>query len=302
MRSNQTALQEELIVQLSDPTKLNVYSLVLSAANITHRIEYVASNEIAIYVAENKVEKALYELATYDNENTNWPFVPKQLTFEPTFKVMSLIVVTCLASLYHHTGSWSNTSIWFVRGAGDSARILENYEFYRLITSLSLHADLVHLLSNCILGGIVLHFFLNILGNGIGLTMLTITATLATYINVLIHGPNHHFVGFSTAIFAVIGMLCTISFSYKSDKTKSIIYTFIMPIMAGFALLAFLGSSGERTDLGAHLFGLLCGLLGGNIVRVPYFTTLRNSFFLQTILGVFPYVLFFYCWHSALSQ
>ncbi len=302
MHSSDPTLNERLIVQLTDPTQLNVYSLVLSAANVTHRIESVGANEISIYVAENKVEKALYELAAYDHENLNWPYKQPRQTFEPIFKAMSFIVVTCLALLYYKTGAWSDTSIWFNKGAGDSARILQNSELFRLVTSLSLHADLVHLLSNCILGGAVLHFFLNILGNGIGLSMLTVTATLATYINVIIHGPGHRFVGFSTAIFAVIGMLSTISFIYKSDETKTTAYGFIMPIMAGLALLAFLGSSGARTDLGAHLFGLLCGLLAGNIVRLPHFNNLRNSFYLQTLLGILPFIIFLYCWQSALNQ
>lgn len=302
MDNSETTLSERLIVQLTDPAKLNVYSLVLSAADVTHRIEYIGANEIAIYVAETKVEKALYELAAYDHENIHWPYIPPRQTFEPIFKAMSLIVITCLALLYYKTGEWSDKSIWFAKGAGDSVQILKNHEYFRLITSLSLHADLVHLLSNCILGGAVLHFFLNILGNGIGLTMLTVTATLATYINVIVHGPGHHFVGFSTAIFAVIGMLSTISFTFKSDETRGTVYSFIMPVMAGLALLAFLGSSGARTDLGAHLFGLLCGLLAGNIVRFRYFITLRNSFYLQTILGILPFIIFLYCWKSALSS
>ncbi len=36
-----------------------------------------------------------------------------------------------------------------------------------------------------------------------------------------------------------------------------------MPLGAGVALLAMLGSSGERTDFGAHLWGLVVGLIMG---------------------------------------
>jgi membrane associated rhomboid family serine protease len=72
--------------------------------------------------------------------------------------------------------------------------------------------------------------------------------------------------------------------------------------MSGLALLAFLGSSGERTDLGAHLFGLLCGLVFGNFVRRPIFARLRGSFLMQTFLGAFTLIIFYGCWLLALNR
>jgi hypothetical protein len=33
--------------------------------------------------------------------------------------------------------------------------------------------------------------------------------------------------------------------------------------VAGLGLLAFTGTAGENTDLGAHLFGFVCGFGGG---------------------------------------
>jgi rhomboid protease GluP len=293
MLNNDYGTGEKLIARLSDTATLNEYSLVLSARNITHRIEYIAPDDIAVYVRQTHQQKALYELSTYRSENAGWPPQRQTVNFEPSFKVMSLIVIGCLSLVYYLSGPWSENSPWFKNGAGDSSRIIDNLEFYRLITSLSLHADIVHLLSNCVFGGVVLHYFLLTTGNGTGLIMVSLTASLATLVNVLVHGPNHHFVGFSTAVFSIIGMLCTINFANKTEKLG---YNFIMPLMAGFALLAFLGSSGERTDLGAHLFGLLCGLLGGNVVRFSQFYTIRNSLILQIILGAASFLLFFSCW------
>jgi rhomboid protease GluP len=37
----------------------------------------------------------------------------------------------------------------------------------------------------------------------------------------------------------------------------------IAPIVAGLGLLAFTGTAGENTDLGAHLFGFVAGFGGG---------------------------------------
>jgi rhomboid protease GluP len=189
---------------------------------------------------------------------------------------MSLIVAGGLALLYSITGDWHQQSIWFAAGAGDSAAMLNEGQWYRLVTPLTLHADLSHLLSNCLLGGFLLHFFFHLTGNGIGLLALLGSAALGNLLNVLGHGPGHLFVGFSTAIFSVIGMLCTISHAGRSGRPFLHVF---MPIMAGLALLAFLGSSGERTDLGGHLFGLLSGLIFGNLVRLPWFLVLRGLFY-----------------------
>ena len=51
--------------------------------------------------------------------------------------------------------------------------------------------------------------------------------------------------------------------------------------MAGAALLAMLGSSGERTDLGSHLFGLLSGLVIGLFIALKPLKQLRQSPFMQ---------------------
>lgn len=290
---------ERLIAQVSDPKLLNTYSLVLSASGITHRIQYISTDQIQIYVAAHREERARYELAAYDSENKDWPPSFHQETFVPTFRAMSSVVIGCLIFIYGLSGDWNLHSFWFTKGAGDSAAILNNFELYRLVTPLTLHADIVHLLGNCFLGGFLLHFFFHLTGNGIGLFALLVTSTIANYINVVVHGPGHLFVGFSTAIFSVIGMLCTISFALR---TRRFTLHFFMPLMSGLALLAFLGSSGERTDLGAHLFGLLCGLVSGNFVRWPLFAPLRSSFLGQTLLGAITLIIFYGCWLLALYR
>ena len=288
---------ESLIARISDPSLLNIYSLVLSAANITHRIHYLSTHHIEIYVAARQQEKALYEIAAYERENQEWPLTYQTDAFIPTFRAMSAVVIGGLVFMYGLSGDWHLQSFWFQKGAGDSTAIINNHELYRTVTPLTLHADIVHLMGNCFLGCFLLHFFFHLTGNGIGLFAMLLTATMANLINVLIHGPGHLFVGFSTAIFSVIGMLCTISFAMQTKRPS---LHFFMPVMSGFALLAFLGSSGERTDLGAHLFGLLCGLVCGNFVRLPLFTTLRYSFFAQTLLGVISFGIIYACWIFAL--
>lgn len=252
-----------------------------------------------VYVPALIAEKAQHEISAYLAENENWPPQTTSPEVALVFRAMSPLVVGALMLFYNVTGGWQSSSPWFEKGAGNSELILSGAEPYRLITALTLHADIVHLLSNCFFGALLLHFFFQLTGNGIGLFMMIVTSALANYLNVIVHGPGHHFVGFSTSIFSVIGMLCTIGFAVK---TMRYFWHLFMPIMAGLALLALLGSSGERTDLGAHLFGLLCGLVIGNFVRLPHYTKARDSILLQAILAVATILIVFIAWSSALNS
>jgi membrane associated rhomboid family serine protease len=167
------------------------------------------------------------------------------------------------------------------------------------MTGLTLHADLVHLLGNCFLGGFLLHFYFLLLGNGLGLFALLTSAILANYINVLAHGPGHHSVGFSTAIFAVIGILCALNYRhYRFTRPERL----LLPIMAGAAMLAMLGSGDEtgRTDLGAHLFGLLTGLCAGTFLGLERIFGLRHNAGLQLILSLLSLAVILLGWEIAL--
>ncbi len=74
-----------------------------------------------------------------------------------------------------------------------------------------------------------------------------------------------------------------------------------MPLMAGLALLAMLGSEGERSDLGAHFFGLVIGLLAGYLCSNRPLLMLRSSFWLQTLLTSAALTVFFLAWRLALA-
>ncbi|MFT5699533.1 MAG: rhomboid protease GluP [Desulforhopalus sp.] len=296
--SPETDTQEARLKSLTSVEQLNTCSLILSAAGISHRIQFISPQQIEIYVTVTNLQLAADELKDYEKENRHWPPRPSYDNYAPLFRATAPIVAGLLIYIYSLSGDWSMHSIWFSTGSGDSDLILSLHQYYRLVTALTLHADAVHLLGNCLLGSFLLHFLLLSTGNGIGLFSVLTSATLANFINVVVHGPGHHFVGFSTAVFVVIGMLCTIGFA---NKNKHSIFPLLMPVMAGLALLALLGSSGERTDLGAHLFGLLCGLGTGNIVKLQKFSKWRDSFYLQITLVLLSTLILWGSWLSAFS-
>lgn len=278
---------------------LHLYSLILSAADINHTVTRRDSSLWRISVAAADRARALAEIHAYDEENLDWPLqISKEDTFQPFFRAQGVLIAVSLALFYSLTGSWSPHAVWFAKGAVDSSRILAQGEYFRLLTGLTLHADLVHLLGNCFLGGFLLHFYFLLLGNGIGLCALVVSATLANYINVIAHGPGHHSVGFSTAVFSVIGILSALNYRHYGLSRPA---RLVLPLMAGFALLAMLGSSGEHTDLGAHFFGLATGLLTGTILGTDILFSLRENSGLQMMLTLTTLFTPVIAWYLALN-
>lgn len=296
---NISAKEEIEVLETENQDQLSICSLVLSAMEIPHSISKKESMGV-IRVSANDKERATYHLSAYLAENRDWP--PRALPADEIssgIQPPTIIIIGALILFYSVTGPWDSHSIWFESGAGNSSAIIHRGEYFRLLTALTLHADLTHLLGNCFIGGFLLHFFCRLVGPGMGLAATLTAAIIGNGINVYLHGDGHLFIGFSTAVFAVIGML--VMASYQNRKTLSRFHLFL-PFMAGIALLAMLGSSGERTDLGAHLFGLLSGIVIGYILTIDIFIRFRHSSLLQLFLFLFSGFIVYLSWWAALAR
>lgn len=287
------------VLETADREHLSTCSLVLTSVAISHDI-IQSDDGYSIYVAQHEATTASYHLSSYIKENKGWP--PEKLSVEHPVsqgQPPTLLIIGALATFYFITGPWNPETVWFSSGAGDSGAILYGQEYFRLVTALTLHADLNHLLGNCFLGGFLLHFFCKTVGSGIGLAALLLSSVLGNFVNVYLRGEGHLFVGYSTAVFATIGMLVMVS--YHTNRKLSRFRVFL-PFMAGAALLAMTGSSGERTDLGAHFFGLLSGFAIGRVLISRFFIHLRRSSFLQFVLFGLTLSVVYLSWAAALDK
>ena len=296
---NTNTPHEIAVVTTRDQDYISTCSLVLSAVNISHTI-VPTDGILTITVAADDAKLAEHHLASYAQENRDWPPRPSNLEEQSSgVQPPALIVVAALMLFYGVTGPWDSGSIWFSSGAGDADAIINGGQLYRLVTALTLHADLTHLLGNCLIGGFLLHFFCRLVGSGFGLATVLVAATLGNGVNVYLRGEQHLFVGFSTAVFATIGMLVVVSYQRQRGRSR---LQLLLPFMGGAALLAMLGGSGERTDLGAHLFGLLSGLSLGFFVISEMCRKLRQSSFLQLVFLIFSGSAIYFCWTLALTK
>ncbi len=291
--------EDRTVYTSSDMMQVDACSLVLSSKNIGHRIERKADGSASIIVSAQREPEAARQLRAYFRENRNWPPPLIDSEFESLSSELPAFVIAAMLMLFYLvTGPYQSGSDWFREGAADSSAILQQGEYFRLITALCLHADFAHLAGNVLIGGFLIHFFLQISGTGIGLLLLLASASAANYVNALIHGPGHISVGFSTAVFAMIGLLA----AHQLVEHKQMFgIRMLVPFMAGMGLLAMLGSSGVRTDLGAHLFGLLTGFILGVCTTMLLIKRLRQSAFVQNCSLLIVIFTILTCWNLALA-
>jgi membrane associated rhomboid family serine protease len=278
------------------------WSLVLRAVNIPSTIEFEQHSWV-VKVSPVHAKKALQEIAAYMEDENDWPPnrpAPKiQKLVLSKYQPPTILMMGAMAVFYLFTGPWSYKSAWFMNGAVSGRQILENGEWWRLVTGLTLHADAVHIFGNVLIGGVLVHFLCRLLGNGLGWFLILLSGILGNFLNVFLREFSHNSVGFSTAIFGTIGILA----GYQAvSKRTAAVKEILLPLAAGAGLLAILGAGGQRTDLGAHFFGLLSGVaLGASLIFLPSQRILITKTTHQAVLFIVTLLTIQFCWWLAMA-
>ncbi len=261
-----------------------LWSLVLCAENLPHKLQRYPQGWL-ITVPEEIIDRASRSLNRFEKENKNWPpprekavgFGLFQDRHPPTVLLMGLMLI-----FFGTTGPWSGHSSWFALGSLSGEQVLSHGQWWRAVTALTLHADPVHVLSNAVIGGVVVHFLCKILGSGLGWFLVIMSGALGNGVNIMFQGRDHNAVGFSTAVFAAIGIL-----SGLEIKRRRGVKSLLLPLGAGISLLAMLGTEGRHTDLGAHLWGLGAGgVIGWLTASYPALLRWGLSYKVQLLLFV----------------
>ena len=219
--------------------------------------------EHTLWVHRNQHDLALEQIRLYREENRHWPPVREKVEPHPLMPP-TILLMGGLILFYLVTGAWKENSPWFLHGAVDGTAVREG-QWWRLLTGLSLHADSRHLLGNCCLGGVFVHLLSRQVGYGLAWALLISCGVAGNWCNVVFRQTEHLSVGFSTAVFAVVGLLSGMQMVRKQKMVRQDV---LLSLGAGVALLALLGTAGERTDLGAHFFGFLVGVCAGILAEI----------------------------------
>ncbi|HBE71455.1 MAG TPA: rhomboid family intramembrane serine protease [Planctomycetaceae bacterium] len=132
-------------------------------------------------------------------------------------------------------------------------------QWWRSATALTLHADPGHLLSNLAFGSLFGLLIGRMMGGGLGMLAILLGGIGGNLLNVSLRASDHLAIGASTAVFAALGILVGYA-AIESWNERKFRFRNWQPIIAGLVLFSMLGLGDERTDVGAHLAGMLVGL------------------------------------------
>ncbi|WP_269525606.1 rhomboid family intramembrane serine protease [Coraliomargarita parva] len=179
------------------------------------------------------------------------------------------------------------------RGAGDAVAIIRAHEYWRIVTALGLHGDLVHLVSNLVAGMGFAFFVARFFGAAAGWLLIFISGVLGNGLNAWVYYPEAHLsIGASTAIFGALGLLTGVGVRAalsEPDRRLNMPLWFV-PVFGGLTLLGLLGMGDYRVDVAAHISGFFCGGLIGFVAaffqsffrRVQGFAWLSGALVLGT--------------------
>ena len=285
--------EEYSVVAEGGHDHIRACALVLAAMGI----DYLQQDTLLL-VPCAEADLARQQLRAYLEENSNWPPPPNWIhqRQRQTPPPPTLVMIGALFLFFQVTGPWQPANPWFAAGAIDSSRILDHGQWWRLVTALSLHADGMHVLANCLIGGFMVHLLSLTIGFGSGWLLLLLTGALANFLNIVFRSGPHYSVGFSTAVFAAIGMFSGLQIKMGREAPLR----FLVPLGAGAGLLAFLGTEGKHTDLGAHLSGFCCGIVIGLLIMRTNLIKVADNTAIQRLLFCCALAIIFLCWWIAM--
>lgn len=234
-------------------------ALLLEAVGL-RAVVHELDGDCLVIVAPHEAGRARREIDAWRAENRVQPEAPPRQPLGGGLRgVVGYVLVVVLVALA--VANFAFDRDWLTGGRIDGAAMRAG-EWWRALTALTLHADLEHLAANIFFGGLFGGFSGRYLGSGIAWLLVLLAGALGNVVNVLILGPGHRAIGASTAVFAALGLLGSLGWAGRRHSVRGWIYRF-GPIVAAVALLAYTGAGGERTDVGAHIWGFAAGLGAG---------------------------------------
>jgi Uncharacterized membrane protein (homolog of Drosophila rhomboid) len=286
----------------SSHRRVSLWALVLHARAIPCKTVQEA-NGVILMTHPEFLDTAIRELRLFEEENRNWPLPPPPAP-PPFTNFISTLSILLLLAIFHNIEQLGpilfnvNMPDWVELGSANAGKIM-NGEWWRIITALTLHADSLHLVGNLLIGGIFVMLICAELGSGLAWFLLIASGAFGNFLNAAMHPPAHTSLGASTALFGAVGILAA---SGVVRYRRHLLRQRILPLAAALALLAILGTEGEKTDLGAHLFGFISGLGLGGTAHYLVMRHDRPGALNNTLLALCSMLLVLIAWWLAITR
>lgn len=251
-------------------------ALVLEAVGISCGTAQVLGQYVLV-VRSADAERARGELEKYTSENRGWP--PRAASPRPLSRgVEAAVVYGVLLVLAYMTQRRESFGVDWWRAGCASADLIQGGAWWRSVTALCLHVDVLHLAGNVVFGALFGVMLAQSVGSGVAWLGFVMTGAIGNWLNAWLQSPSHVSVGASTAVFGMLG----IQVAHDWMRRRHLHYGPLRrwaPLVIGLALLAWLGGGEQRVDpndvspklvdlnlviqkvdVGAHVLGFAAGL------------------------------------------
>lgn len=238
----------------------NERALVLQAAGIGYQT-VKAADEYVLLVAARDADRAAAELDEYARESHDLSprSAPLPARDDGWYGVFAYATVVLLVAILKDRHSFAVD--WLDVGR-TNAGLVRQGEWWRTVTALTLHMDVVHVAANLAFGALFGLFTGRMLGSGLAWAGILVAGALGNAMNAWVQPAEHSAVGASTAVFGALGILASYSWKQRRNIEGGWLRRWT-PVLGGVLLLAYTGLGGERTDVIAHVTGFISGLLLG---------------------------------------
>ena len=171
-----------------------------------------------------------------------------------------LIALNVLFFLYLEiTGSSENVYFMYTKGAMSAPAVLEDGEYYRLLTAMFMHFGIRHIMNNMLVLFVLGDNLERALGHVKYLIFYLLCGISSNWVSMMAHSTDTMTVsaGASGAIFGVVGGLLYVVTANKGRLED--LSTRQLVIMIFFSL--YLGYTSTGVDNTAHLSGLVIGIV-----------------------------------------
>jgi rhomboid protease GluP len=272
-------------------------ALVLAAFSIPSDILF-QEGYFLLLVEEERRAAAIAQLFGYEQEGRTAEPTPMSHDLHAHAGWGSAVYAVILVLIAYLAGDNFLQTNWTAHGALRGT-LLQTGEWWRVVTSLTLHADVGHLLGNVLIGGAFGYFAGQLFGAGVAWLSILCAGALGGVLDGVLMPATHQTIGASGAVFAALGIVAAYAWRQRANPSMRWAQRW-SPLIAAAAVLALLGSGGENTDVLAHLTGFVSGAVFGALYAHIPAARLRRSR-LQLSAGASAILILLMAWLFALT-
>jgi rhomboid protease GluP len=254
-----------------DSDQADEWTLVLTAIGVPSRVVPASTlggagddrAGFALLVDAARAPAAARALAAYERESRESLDERPLPAPERGSGALGLVVGALLAAFQRVTGlaDSADDTRWVAAGVADAGRIRAG-EWWRAITAMTLHADVMHLLGNIVASAIFVGAAGRWLGWGVAALLMVLAAGAANVATAFTQPADHQSIGASTVTFAALGLLVGLQVVHRWRGGGLLRRRSWLGFGAGLGLLAMLGM-GQKADVSAHAFSIGFGAVLG---------------------------------------